>query len=228
MLAGWAAGRPPRKAPPEERRDGTPESDRSANGASRLFAEGQAGNIVLADDIFSEGAGANGVVVGVAGPKRRLPERLAGFPELSIHIVDMFSAGDKICYASRLARTRACPYRCRGGRPAGGRCGLCCWCFEAGKVAEISTIQDRFTPLKQISCLPRRDLCGVGCASRRAGSPEGTRCGPHLHRKPYTSFRLCLPPGPASRGCLAMAAVGGNELLTSFRAEGFRSSLRRS
>jgi len=71
------------------------------NGASRLSAEGQAGNIALADDIFSESTGVNGVVADVAGPKRRLPERLAGFPELSIHIVDMFSAGDKICYASR-------------------------------------------------------------------------------------------------------------------------------
>lgn len=153
------------------------------------------------------------------GPERRLPERLAGFPELSVHIVDMFLAGDKICYASRLAGTRACPYRCRGGRPAGDRCGLCCWCFDGGKVAEIPTIQDRFPPLKRISCLPRRDLCGGGRASWRAGSPENRRRGPHLHRKPYTGFRLCLPPGPASRGCLAMTAVGGNELLTSFPAE---------
>ena len=133
---------------------GHPESDRSMNGASRLLAEGQAGNIALADDIFSENTGVNGVVGDVAGPKRRLQERLAGFPELSIHIVDMFSAGDKICYASRLAGTRACPYRCRGGRPAGDRCGLCCWCLDGGKVAEIPTIQDRLTPLKRICCLP--------------------------------------------------------------------------
>jgi predicted ester cyclase len=63
------------------------------NRASRLFAGGQTRNIALADDIFSE---STGVVVGVAGPKRRLPERLAGFPELSLHIADMFSAGDKI------------------------------------------------------------------------------------------------------------------------------------
>ena len=200
MLAGWAAGRPPRKFPRRKSVTGQPESDRAMNGASRLSAEGQAGNIVLADDIFSESTGVNGVVAGVAGPKRRLPERLAGFPELSIHIVDMFSAGDKICYASRLARTRACPYRCRGGRPGGGRCGLCCWCSEGGKVAEIPTIQDRFTPLKRIGCLPRRDLRGAARASWRTGSPEGTRRGPHLHRKPYTAFRLCLPPRPAARG----------------------------
>ena len=162
MLAGWAAGRPPQKLPPRKGVTGQPESDRAMNGASRLSAGGQAGNIALADDIFSESTGVNGVVAGVAGSKRRLPERLAGFPELSIHNVDMFSAGDKICYASRLARTLAWPYRCRGGRPAGGRCGLCCWGSEGGKVAEISTIQDRFTPLKRIRCLPPRDLRGVG------------------------------------------------------------------
>lgn len=204
---------------------GQPESDRSMNRASRLFAGGQTGNIALADDIFSE---STGVVVGVAGPKRRLPERLAGFPELSLHIADMFSAGDKNCYASRLAGTRACPYRCRGGRPAGDGCGLCRWCSEGGQLAEIPTIQDRFTPLKQIGCLPWPDLRGAARASWRAGSPEGRRRGPHLHGKPYTSFRLCLPPVPAARGCLAMAAVGGNELLTSFPVERFRSSLRRS
>ena len=32
----------------------------------------------------------------MAGPKRRIQERLAGFPALSAHIVDMFSAGDKV------------------------------------------------------------------------------------------------------------------------------------
>ena len=135
MLAGWAAGQHPQKFPWRKDVTGQPESDRAMNGASRLSAEGQAGNTVLADDIFSESTGVNGVVAGVAGPKRRLPERPVGFPALSIHIVDMFSAGDKICYASRLARTRACPYRCRGGRLAGDRCGLCCWCSEGGKVA---------------------------------------------------------------------------------------------
>lgn len=123
------------KVPRRKDVTGQPENGRSMNGASRLLAEGQAGNIALADDIFSENTGVNGAVGDVAGPKRRLPERLAGFPELSLHIVDMFSVGDKICYESRLAGTRACPYRCRGRRPAGDRCGLCCWCLDGGKVA---------------------------------------------------------------------------------------------
>lgn len=34
--------------------------------------------------------------VGVAGPKRKIQERLAGFPDLTTTIVDMFSAHDKI------------------------------------------------------------------------------------------------------------------------------------
>jgi SnoaL-like polyketide cyclase len=75
---------------------GQPDNGRSVNRTSRLFGEGQAGNIALTDDSFSESTGVNGVIAGVAGPKRRLQEPLAGFPELSMHIVDMFSAGDKI------------------------------------------------------------------------------------------------------------------------------------
>ena len=173
--------RPPSpKVPRRKDVTGQPEGGRSMSGASRLLAEGQAGNIALADDIFSESTGVNGVVAGVAGPKRRLPERLADFLELSIHIVDMFSAGDKICYASHLGGTRTCPYRCRDGRPAGDRCGLCCWCFDGGKVAEIPTIQDRFTPLKRISCLPRR-ICAA----------EGALAGAQARRRVRDVARTC-------------------------------------
>lgn len=114
------------------------------------------------------------------GPERRLAERMAGFPELSIQIVDMFSAGDKICYASRLTRTRACPYRCRGGRPAGDRCGLCCWCFDGGKVAEIPTIQDRFTPLSGSAAFP-----GGICAA------QGALAGAQARRRVRDVARTC-------------------------------------
>ena len=84
------------KVPRRKGVPGQPDSGRSMNRTSRLFGEGQAGNIALADGIFSESTGVNGVIAGVAGPKRRLQEPLVGFPELSMHIVDMFSAGDKI------------------------------------------------------------------------------------------------------------------------------------
>jgi predicted ester cyclase len=64
--------------------------------ARRWFTEGWAGNIALADDIFSESVRTNGVAVGLAGPKRRIQERLAGFPDLSVDIEDMFSAHDRV------------------------------------------------------------------------------------------------------------------------------------
>jgi hypothetical protein len=63
--------------------------------ARRWFTEGWAGNIVLADDLFTETVRTNGVLVGVAGPKRRIQERLAGFPDLITRIEDMFSSDDK-------------------------------------------------------------------------------------------------------------------------------------
>jgi hypothetical protein len=53
-------------------------------------------NIVLADDLFSEDVRTNGVLVGVAGLKGRIQERLAGFPDLTTTIEDMFSAHDKL------------------------------------------------------------------------------------------------------------------------------------
>src|SRR5690349_2187767 len=118
MLAdGPPAGVP--KSSPEERRDGRPDSGRSVNRTSRLFGEGQAGNIALADDIFSESTGVNAVIAGVAEPKRRLQEPLVGFPVLSMHIVDMFSAGDKI--VTRLVWRGLVPVHmgCRGSPSAG-------------------------------------------------------------------------------------------------------------
>jgi hypothetical protein len=88
------------KVPRRKGVTGQPDNGRSVNRTSRLFGEGQAGNIALTDDSFSESTGVNGVIAGVAGPKRRLQEPLAGFPELSMHIVDMFSAGDKLLRVS--------------------------------------------------------------------------------------------------------------------------------
>jgi hypothetical protein len=60
-------GRRPASPKIPRRKDvtGQPESDRSMNGASRLLAGRQAGNIALADDIFSESTGVNGVIAGV-------------------------------------------------------------------------------------------------------------------------------------------------------------------
>jgi hypothetical protein len=57
---------------------------------------GGRGNIALADDIFSENVGTNGVSVGVARAKRRIQDRLDGFPGLTATIMDMLAAHDKI------------------------------------------------------------------------------------------------------------------------------------
>ena len=59
------------------------DSERYMNMARRWFTEGWAGNIALADGLFSENVRTNGVLVGAAGPKRRIQERLAGFPDLT-------------------------------------------------------------------------------------------------------------------------------------------------
>jgi hypothetical protein len=72
------------------------DSERSMNLARWWFTEGWAGNVELADDLFSEHVRTNGVLVGVAGPKRRIQERLAGFPDLTTTIEGMFSAHDKL------------------------------------------------------------------------------------------------------------------------------------
>lgn len=125
------------------------------NMTRRWFTEGWAENIALADGIFSENVRTNGVIVGAAGPKRRIQERLVGFPDLSTDIVDMFSADDKIVTRLVCRGTHTGPY---GGIQATGSevevPDFAVWRFEDGKVAEISTIQDRFALLKQIGYLP--------------------------------------------------------------------------
>jgi hypothetical protein len=89
--------------------------------ARRWFTEGWAGNIALADDIFSENVRTNSVAVGVAGPKRRIQERLAGFPDLSVDIGDMFSADDKI--VTGLSGAELILAHMRASRPPASECG---------------------------------------------------------------------------------------------------------
>jgi steroid delta-isomerase-like uncharacterized protein len=134
---------------------GRAEGESYMNMARRWFTEGWAGNIALADDIFSENVRTNGVVVGVAGPKRRIQERLAGFPDLTTDIVDMFSADDKIVTWLVWRGTHTGSY---GGIKASRKQvaipDFAVWRFEGGKVVEISTIQDQFSLLKQIGYFP--------------------------------------------------------------------------
>jgi predicted ester cyclase len=133
---------------------GQADNERNLKVARRWFTEGWAGNIALADDIFSENVRTNGVAVGVAGPKRRIQERLAGFPDLSVEIEDMFSADDKIVTRLVWYGTHTCSYA--GIKAAGKRvrvADFAIWRFKDGKVVEISTIQDQFALLKQVGYL---------------------------------------------------------------------------
>ncbi len=123
--------------------------------ARRWFTEGWAGNLALADDIFSEELRTNGVHVGVAGPVGRIRDRLAGFPDVTTTIVDMLVSGDKLAVALMWRGTHTGPY---GGVAATGKPvevrDTAIWHFQDGKVTEILTIQDQFAILKQIGYLP--------------------------------------------------------------------------
>ena len=130
-------------------------SDRYLDVTRQWFTAGWAENLVLADALFSETLRTNGVLVGAPGPKRRIQERLAGFPDLTTCIEDMFSANDKIVTRLVWRGTHTGSYGIvePTGKPAEVR-DFAVWRFKDGKVAEISTMQDQFSLLKQIGYLP--------------------------------------------------------------------------
>jgi predicted ester cyclase len=96
---------------------GQADTERNMNMARRWFNQGWSGNIGLADELFSENVRTNRVLVGVAGPKRRIEERLAAFSDLTTTIDDMFSAHDKI--RTRLVWRGTHTGRYRGVRATG-------------------------------------------------------------------------------------------------------------
>jgi len=124
--------------------------------ARRWFTEGWAGNLAMADGIFSEDLRTNGVHVGVAGPVGRIRDRLAGFPDVTTSIQDMFVSGDKLAVTLIWRGTHTGPY---GGVAATGQPvevrDTAIWHFRDGKVTEILTLQDQFAILKQIGYLPQ-------------------------------------------------------------------------
>jgi steroid delta-isomerase-like uncharacterized protein len=123
--------------------------------ARRWFTEGWTGDLTMAEDIFSEEVRTNGVRVGVAGPVGRIRDRLTGFPDLTTTIQDMFVSGDKLAVTLIWRGTHTGPY---GGVPATGQPvevrDTAIWHFRDGQVAEILTLQDQFSFLKQIGYLP--------------------------------------------------------------------------
>jgi predicted ester cyclase len=136
---------------PAELEDG----ERYVRIAQRWFTEGWAGNLVMADDIFSQELRTNGVHVGVAGPVGRIRDRLAGFPDVTTSIQDIFVSGDKLAVTLVWRGTHTGPY---GGVAATGKPvevrDTAIWHFRDGKVTEILTLQDQFAILKQIGYLP--------------------------------------------------------------------------
>ena len=123
--------------------------------ARRWFTDGWKGDLAMAEDIFSDELRTNGVHVGVAGPVGRIRERLAGFPDLTTRIVDMFVSGDKLAVVLIWRGTHTGPY---GGVAATGKLvevrDSAVWHFRDGQVTEILTLQDQFAFLKQIGYLP--------------------------------------------------------------------------
>ena len=123
--------------------------------ARRWFTEGWAGSLAMADDIFSEELGTNGVHVGVGGPVGRIRDRLTGFADVTTSIQDMFVSGDKLAVTLIWRGTHTGPY---GGVAATGQPvevrDTAIWHFRDGKVTEILTLQDQFAILKQIGYLP--------------------------------------------------------------------------
>jgi predicted ester cyclase len=85
-------------------------SERYLAMARRWFTEGWRGDLAMAGDIFSEDLRTNGVPVGVAGPVARIRDRLAGFPDLTTTIEDMFACGDKLAVTLIWRGTHAGPY----------------------------------------------------------------------------------------------------------------------
>jgi predicted ester cyclase len=124
--------------------------------ARRWFTEGWAGNLAMADGIFSEDLRTNGVHAGVAGPVGRIRDRLAGFPDVTTSIQDMFVSGDKLAVTLIWRGTHTGPY---GGVAATGQPvevrDTAIWHFRDGKVTEILTLPDQFAILKQIGYLPQ-------------------------------------------------------------------------
>ena len=130
-------------------------SERYMQIARRWFTDGWRGDVALAHDIFSEETRTNGVRVGVGGPIGRIRDRLAGFPDLTTSIEDMFVSGDKLAVTLIWRGTHTGDY---GGVAATGQHvevrDSAIWHFKAGRVVEILTVQDQFGFLKQIGYLP--------------------------------------------------------------------------
>jgi predicted ester cyclase len=76
----------------------------------RWFSEGWRGDVDMADEIFSSDLTTNGIVVGIAGPKRNVTFRLSGFPDVQAVIEDVIAVEDKVVLRLRWHGTHTGPY----------------------------------------------------------------------------------------------------------------------
>ena len=118
-------------------------NDEAENAAAmrRWFTEGWAGNDDLADQLFSERFSNNGVVVGPAGPKRNIHNRLVGFPDLTSVVEQLLSVDDKVILRLCWTGTHTGPYL--GVAPTNLHVevrGMTIWRFEDHRPVEDWTV----------------------------------------------------------------------------------------
>ncbi len=130
-------------------------SEENAATARRWFTQGWSGDVAMADDIFASEFATNGLIVGLAGPKRNVANRLAGFPDISITIEEQIAAGDTVVTRLLWRGTHTGPYSGvpPTGKPVEAR-SIAIWHFASGKAVEAWNVLDQFGLLPQIGAIP--------------------------------------------------------------------------
>jgi predicted ester cyclase len=117
-------------------------ADANAHVMARWFTAGWRGNDALAEEIFAPTFSNNGVVVGPAGPKRNVHNRLAGFPDVA-SVVEQLLVAEENTVVLRLRWTGTHTGSYLGVAPTGKRVdvrGMTIWRFEEGRVVEDWTV----------------------------------------------------------------------------------------
>lgn len=120
----------------------------------RWFTEGWTGNMTLAEEIIAPSFSTNGIVVGPAGPKRNIANRLTGFPDVQTTVEEVIAEGDEVVIRVLWRGTHTGAY---SGVPATSKSVavrvISIWRFEDGKVVEKWRMQDQFSLLQQVGAI---------------------------------------------------------------------------
>lgn len=123
--------------------------------ARRWFTERWAGNLDLADDLFTADFRTNGKSVGPSEPKRNVTNRLTGFPDIQSSIEEQLSLDDTVVMRVVWRGTHLGLY---SGIPPTGKSvqvmALIIWHFKESKVVEDWTVLDQFGLFQQLGVLP--------------------------------------------------------------------------